>query len=107
MIDTLVAMADDRKHKKKLAGQPSTPSKPKRVPETTIIGSSSTWTENELDRYQVQCREGNVDINTLIPEKWFTIEKPLKYARGKIIHSDANCSARYVMFDFSRGRFDG
>jgi hypothetical protein len=103
LIDTVVAMANERKQKKKWADAPRTPSKSK-VPETTIIGSGSTWTETELDRYNVHCREGNVDVKTLIPEKWFTIQKPAKYGRGNILDNHVNGSARYIMFDFSRGR---
>jgi hypothetical protein len=93
-------MAGDRRKKRKLASQPRTPSKAK-LPEKPIIGSGSTWTQKELDLYQVQCREGNVNVNTLIPEKWFTIEKPTTFAAGISLSVLLMSSTGSIMFDFS------
>lgn len=54
---------------KRLKNEPRTPSKPQ-APPRPLIGSSSTWTEEELDRFNVQ-RVGNVDPKHMIPEKSF------------------------------------
>ena len=48
------------------------PRTPKRsnVPTRPVIGSSSTWKEEELEQFKVQ-RMGNRDVKEMIPEKWF------------------------------------
>src|SRR5438876_6292561 len=62
-----VAMAAEKKQKKRLKGKQQTPKKQK-VQEKPVIGSSSTWKEEELERFKVQ-RGGEVDVKSLIPEK--------------------------------------
>ena len=62
-------MARARKKSKRMATAPRTPKKPK-VREKPIIGSSSTWKEEELEQFKVR-RAGNVDAKEMIPEKWF------------------------------------
>ena len=47
---------------------PRTPSKPKE-PERPLIGSSSTWRNDQLDRFIVEQRV--LDVKAMIPEKWF------------------------------------
>jgi len=63
-------MAGEKRQKKqaKLAGA-STPKRTQR-PETPVIGSSSTWNDDQLDLFKVTEAE-EVDIKRMIPEKWF------------------------------------
>jgi hypothetical protein len=62
------AMAGERNQKKRLNAAPQTTKKPK-LPERSVIGSSSTWKQEQLDRFGVQCEV--CDMKTMIPEKWF------------------------------------
>ena len=63
-------MAGEKRQKKqaKLAGA-STPKRTQR-PEKPVIGSSSTWNDDQLDLFKVTEAE-EVDIKRMIPEKWF------------------------------------
>ena len=64
------AMAGGKRQKKqaKLAGA-TTPKRTQR-PEKPIIGSSSTWNDDQLDLFKVTVA-GDVDVKRMIPEKWF------------------------------------
>jgi hypothetical protein len=64
----MIAMAGGKRQKARINSQPRTPSKPK-VPERPVIGSSSTWRTEQLDRFLVW--QGVSDVKTMIPEKWF------------------------------------
>ena len=43
------------------------------APQIPIIGSGSTWGEDEVDMFKVIV-EGGVDAKQMIPEKWFDFE---------------------------------
>lgn len=68
----MVAMEGEERQKarrKKAMGSGiSTPKK--RRPERPVIGSGSTWTEDQLDLFRVEVK-GGVDVKAMIPEKWF------------------------------------
>jgi len=51
------------------AAMPRTPSKPANEPRKPMIGSSSTWGQAELDRFEVKL--GDAVASKLIPEKFF------------------------------------
>jgi hypothetical protein len=61
------AMAAEKTQKERLKG---TPRKPKTL-ERALIGSSSTWRGEELDRFKVGRGGGVMEPKDLIPEKWF------------------------------------
>jgi len=63
-------MAGEKRQKKqaKLVGA-STPKRTQRT-EKPIIGSSSTWNDDQLDLFKVMVA-GDVDVRRMIPEKWF------------------------------------
>ena len=63
-------MEMEKKHKKRLEGV-ETPKKIKK-PVRHVIGSSSTWKEEELDKFKVQVEE--VAVKEMIPEKWFNFD---------------------------------
>jgi hypothetical protein len=61
-------MAGEKKQKARIKSQPRTLSK-SRVPEKPVVGSSSTWRKEQLDRFLV--RQGVLDVREMIPQKWF------------------------------------
>jgi hypothetical protein len=63
-----IAMAGEKKQEKKRLEEVETPKRVRR-PEKTIIGSSSTWKQKELDKFRVIVQER--DVRDMIPEKWF------------------------------------
>ena len=73
-------MAGEKKQKKraKLAG-PNTPKKTRR-PDNPVIGSSSTWKDEQLDLFKVIA--GEVDVKEMIPEKWFDYGTLQNYQSG-------------------------
>jgi hypothetical protein len=75
-------MAAEKKQKKRLKGKQQTPKKQK-APERPVIGSSSTWKEEELERFNVR-RGAAVDVKNLIPEKWFQFDNLERYQSGII-----------------------
>lgn len=77
-------MAAARKQNKRQKTAPRTPKKPKQLPKP-IIGSSSTWKDEELERFKVR-RGGEADPKTLIPEKWFDFESLERYQFGMNPH---------------------
>lgn len=64
----MTAMEAGKQHKAGIYPEPRTPSKPKE-PERPLIGSSSTWRNDQLDRFMVEQRV--LDVKKMIPEKWF------------------------------------
>ena len=84
-------MAGERKQKERIQ---RTPRKPK-TPERHVIGSSSAWKEEELEKYKVQVG-GEADVKKLIPEKWFEFGGLKHYQSGMCCALVSNSSARSV-----------
>lgn len=77
------AMAGEKKQKERLQG---TPKKPK-TPERALIGSSSTWRGEELERFNVRHGGGVIEAKeALIPEQWFDFAKLQRYQEGISSH---------------------
>ena len=62
-------MAGAKKQLERQQAAPRTPKTPKQSARK-VIGSSSTWKQEELDRFKVQCGI-ETDPKLIIPEKWF------------------------------------
>ena len=60
---------EKRQQKRATVTDANTPRKPE-TPQIPVIGSGSTWGEDELDMFKVTV-EGNMDVKQMIPEKWF------------------------------------
>jgi hypothetical protein len=75
------AMAGEKKQKERLQ---RTPRKPK-TPERVLIGSSSTWREEELERFKVRIGGGVVVAEDLIPERWFDFTSLQRYQEGTLV----------------------
>jgi hypothetical protein len=59
----------------------NTPKKPSQKPKRSVIGSSSTWKEEQLDLFKVKLKD--VDARgTMIPEKWFDFSGLEKYQQS-------------------------
>jgi hypothetical protein len=76
-------MAAAKRQAERQRETPRTPKKPK-VPEKPLIGSSSTWNQDELDRFKVECRT-NVDPKSMIPPKFFNFETLEEYETSKLL----------------------
>ena len=76
------AMAGERKQEKTRLQEPRTPKKGKR-PEKPIIGSSSTWKEEQLERFKVQVG-ADLQVSEMIPEKWFDFGTLEHYQSGNM-----------------------
>jgi hypothetical protein len=63
------AMAGERKQQKRAKVTGTSTPKKTTVPEVPVIGSGSTWKEDQLDLYKVSVRDA--DVKQMIPEKWF------------------------------------
>ena len=74
-------MATARKQAKRQKTAPRTPKR--KVPERLVIGSSSTWKEEELERFNVRIG-GEFDAKTLVPEKWFDFDGLDGYQSGTV-----------------------
>jgi hypothetical protein len=75
-------MVTSKKRGKDQTMTPRAPQKPKDPPKP-MIGSSSTWRQDELDRFEVQV--GNeVAVTELIPQKWFDFSSIEEYESGKV-----------------------
>ena len=72
-------MAGNKKQKTRIDSQPRTPSKP-RIPERPVIGSSSTWRKEQLDRFLV--KQGVLEMKRMIPAKWFEFGQLEHYQSG-------------------------
>ena len=72
----IVAMAGEKKQAKKRLERPETPKRVRR-PEMHVIGSSSTWKEEQLDRFKVDV--GVKEVKEMIPEKWFEFSPIPRY----------------------------
>jgi hypothetical protein len=83
------AMAGEKKQKKiaTLKG-PKTPKKVKKA-ERFVIGSSSTWREEQLDRFKVRSG-GQVAVVEIIPEKWFDF-RGLEHYQSGLFNSVMTC----------------
>ena len=74
---------EKRQKKKAVMDGASTPQKKKtRRPEKPVIGSSSTWKEEQLDLYRVVAKEAVAQ--DMIPAKWFEFSRLAEYQAGKI-----------------------
>ena len=73
-------MAGEKQQKARIHSKPQTPSKP-RIPERPVIGSSSTWRKEHLDRFLVE--QSVLEVKTMIPEKWFEFRQLENYQSGK------------------------
>lgn len=65
-------MAGEKQHKKKAAvvDGTTTPKKKNQKAKRAVIGSSSTWKEEQLELYNVKQQDA-MSAKELIPEKWF------------------------------------
>jgi len=89
-------MAGERRQKRRIEHE--TPRKP-RTPERFVIGSSSTWRGDELERFLVRTGEKAVVARGgLVPEKWFDF--------GKLKQYQASLYSLYVCLMGSAGSFD-
>ena len=78
----MVAMAGETRQQKKAAVMDaSTPRKPN-TPQIPVIGSGSTWGEDELYEFNVTIAQ-DVDGKKMIPSKWFDF--------GGLEHYQASC----------------
>ena len=76
------AMAGERKQKKKvMLNRPKTPKKPKK-PDKPLIGSSSTWNEEQLELFKVKIGTKVTEVKSLIPKKWFEFGNLEHYQSG-------------------------
>jgi hypothetical protein len=73
MVEILMtALETEKQQNARLNSEPRTPSKAKDL-ERPLIGNSSTWRNDELDRFMVEQRV--LDVRRMIPEKWFDFGK--------------------------------
>jgi hypothetical protein len=72
-------MAAERIQKGRIIKEPRTPRKPKE-PEKPLIGSSSIWRNDQLDRFTVEQRV--LDVRRMISEKWFDFGQLDDYQSG-------------------------
>lgn len=72
-------MAAEKVQRARITAAPRTPSKAK-DPDRPLIGSSSTWRNDQLDRFMVEQRV--LDVRRMIPEKWFDFGRIDKYQSG-------------------------
>ena len=96
-------MAGEKKQKTRINSQSRTPSK-SRVPERPVIGSSSTWSKEQLVRFLVE--QGVLDVKAMIPEKWFEFGQLDNYRAGdSTFRRQANGSTRLNYFStIGRGK---
>jgi len=67
-----------------------------------VVGSSSTWTQEELDLFHVRV-ERDVDVREMIPEKFFDFSTLKNYHAGRrygcrhrLVPSCTNCSTQKI-----------
>ena len=66
----MIAMeGEKRQQKRATVTGVNTPRKPE-TPQVSVIGSGSTWGEDELDMFKVIVEE-DMDAKQMVPEKWF------------------------------------
>ena len=68
--DLIEAMSASEIQAERQAAAPRTPSKRVKDPHKPMIGSSSTWGQAELDRFEVKPGDATAK-GGIIPEKWF------------------------------------
>jgi hypothetical protein len=73
--------AEKQQQKKAAVGGTSTPTKPKTKPDPKVIGSSSTWKDDELELFRVSLRDA-ASPKEIIPEKWFDFSRLKGYQEG-------------------------
>jgi hypothetical protein len=76
-MTTAMAGEEEQNKETRLKGL-TTPKRPKRM-ERRLIGSSSTWTKEELQRFDVRRGDSVMEPKNLIPEKWFDFGKLENY----------------------------
>ena len=74
----------DKQDKNARLKGPNTPKKPK-MPSRPVVGSSSTWKQDELDLFKVQVAAKVTEANSLIPKKWFDFGGLQRYQDGMIV----------------------
>jgi hypothetical protein len=96
-------MAAEKVQRARITAEPRTPSKAK-DPDKPLIGSSSTWRNDQLDLFQVE--QGVLDVRRMIPEKWFDFGQINGYQSGtSLLLRDSNNSTRSGHFcDVGRDR---
>jgi hypothetical protein len=77
------AMVAEKKQKERQ--QMRTPRKANK-PERPVIGSSSTWKEEELETFKVQAGR-EVDATEIIPQKWLEFGNLNHYQSGEQVLS--------------------
>ena len=89
----LKAMAREKQQKARINSQPRMPNKP-RIPERPVIGSSSIWRKEQLDRFLVE--QSVLEVKMMIPEKWFEFGQLENYQSGNkpFLSEVANSSTR-------------
>lgn len=65
---------EERQQKKKAVVPGATATSKKQKLHMPIIGSGSTWGEDELQAFNVSVKH-DVDVRTMIPEKWFDFRR--------------------------------
>ena len=76
-------MEGEKRQKRKAAmvDGTNTPKKKNRKLEKAVIGSSSTWKEEQLDLFKVILRDA-VSVTEMIPRKWFEFGGLDRYQAG-------------------------
>ena len=93
-------MAGEKQQKARINSQPQTPSKP-RIPERPVIGSSSTWRKEQLDRFLVE--QTVLEVKRMIPETWFEFGQLENYQSGNKPFSEvADSSTRSNHFSSTK-----
>jgi hypothetical protein len=65
-----VAMEGEKRQQKRATVTGAITPRKSKTPQIPVIGSGSTWGEDEVDLFKVNV-EGDVDAKQMIPEKWF------------------------------------
>lgn len=77
----MIAMEGEKKQQKRATVTGTSTPKKKKKPENPEIGSSSTWTQDQLDLFEVRpARE--LEAKVIIPEKWFEFGNLENYQSG-------------------------
>ena len=90
------AMSAAKKREKRQKNAPRTPKRPK-LPVRPLIGSSSTWNKEELDRFKVECLS-EVDSKLLIPSTFFEVNNLPLYQTCNLPFDCANSSPQPACF---------
>jgi len=74
----------NKRRKKAMVTGMSTPKK-RRRPENAVIGSSSTWNEDQLELFKVEVRGGIKPREIMILDKWFDFSGLERYQAGPVL----------------------